>query len=613
MTQRTTFEARRTGAAWATRASNATLVRVRSPSALSLAALALFQAAGCETETHHGPRDAHGEDAGLDAEPVVDALEITTNDGSFDAGPDAYAMPAPWFVDVTHAWGIEYVREGAEGYETITDRIGGGVCPFDLDGVAPLDLVFPMRKTETSHTRLYVGRRVGSELEYADETDTRGLGGAGDVHACLAFDADGDGDEDLALAGRGTVQLFENEGGRLSEITARLGLSLDPRDVYAGMAAGDVDHDGDVDLFVAGFLRFDVSRFEPGERCGTIPCSSSLYELEGIRDLVLVREADGSYRDATAAIAPDLLRDEMTLVPAILRMTGTGPVDLFVGNDLGARYRDRVLRWSEAAGEYVDVAIELGLATNARGYGIDTMGWSQGDLDDDGALDFVTSSWPGDTTAAHFCATLTDGDFCEERGRTVGLSTGVGSFRWGVGVGDLDLDGDLDVIEAAGHLYAQDDLGRTADELQTPNLFENVGGALERRVYPADDALATRATLRGLSLVDLDDDGRLDVVMAPSRGEPRVLHNVHAREGHWLRVALHGQAAGARLVISWAGGRVIRAHPIGEGFMGNFDPRVHVGLPADVTHVSVDVDWPSGEISRRTDVAVDGELSVASP
>jgi len=610
--QRTTFEARGTRSAWARRASNATLVRVRSPSALSLAALALMHVAGCETEARDVARDAPDEDAGLDAEPAADALEVATNDASLDAGPDASSAPAPWFVDVTDAWGIAYVRDGAEGYETITDRIGGGVCPIDLDGEAPLDLVFPMRRTDSSHTRLFVGRG-GSEIVYSDETGARGLEHAGDVHACLAFDADADGDEDLALAGRGTVQLFENEGGQLSEITARLGLSLDPRDVYAGMAAGDVDHDGDVDLFVAGFLRFDVSRFAPGARCGVIPCRSSLYEFEGIRDLVMLRDDDGSYRDATDAIAPDLLRDEMTLVPAIRRMTGTGPVDLFVGNDLGARYRDRVLRWSDATGAYVDVGIELGLATNARGYGIDTMGWSQGDLDGDGTLDFVTSSWPGDTTAAHFCGTLTDGDFCEERGRAVGLSTGVGSFRWGVGVGDLDLDGDLDVLEATGHLYAQDDLGRTADELQPPNLYENVDGALERRVYPAGDALAARATLRGLSLVDLDDDGRLDVVMAPSRGEPRILRNVHAREGHWLRVALHGQAAGARLVISWTGGRVIRAHPVGEGFMGNFDPRVHVGLPAYVTRVELDVHWPSGEISRRTDVAVDTELSVASP
>ncbi len=585
----------------------------RLASALSGVALA-----GC------GSSAARSGDAGPDA-PIdlveIDAPLAAVDDAQLDAGvdgtADAYAAPEPWFVDVTRAWGIDFVRDSVEDYETLSDRMGGGVCPIDADGVAPLDLVFAMRRTSTSHTRLYVGRWTsgpGSAVTYTDETEARGLVG-GDVLACLAFDADADGDEDLALMGPGTVQRFDNEGGQFTEVTASLGLSLDPIDVYVGAAAGDVDHDGDVDLYVAGFMRFDTSHLEPGERCGAIPCRSSLYAFDGIGDFLLLREDDGSYRDATATMAPDLLRDEMTFVPAIVRMTGRGPVDLWVGNDLGARYRDRVLRWDESRGAYADVGIELGLATNARGYGVDTMGWSQGDVDGDGELDFITSSWPGDTTAAHFCTSSeSHGDFCEDRGRTIGLSLGVGSFRWGVGLGDLDLDGDLDLIEATGHLYSQEDLRRTAEELQPPNLYENEGdGTLARRVYPEGDALAVRSSLRGLTLVDLDDDGRLDVVMAPSRGEPRVLHNVRESEGHFVRVVLDGQSAGAHLTITWDGGRLVRAHPIGEGFMGNFDPRVHVGLPADVTQVDVEVVWPSGATSRRDDVAVDREITLVEP
>lgn len=599
-------------------APNATLDHVRPGPSITLAVLGLLHASmvGCGAEaTRDVGIDAPREDPELDAATTSEDAPELAPDAGVDTNVDAYVVPTPWFVDVTHAWGIDFVRDNPDGYQTLSDRMGGGVCPIDLDGSAPLELVFAMRRTETSHARLYVGRwseGEGSAPIYIDETDARGLAVAGDVLACLAFDADADGDEDLALAGPGTVQLFENEGGQLTEITSRLGLSLDPVDVYVGIAAGDVDHDGDVDLYVAGFMHFDVSHLEPGQRCGAIPCASSLYEFDGIRDLVLLRESDGRYRDATASIAPDLMRAEMTFVPAILRLTGEGPVDLYVGNDLGARYRDRVLRWDDTSRAYVDVGIELGLATNARGYGVDTMGWSQGDLDGDGALDFVTSSWPGDTTAAHFCTSSeTDGDFCEERGRTVGLALGVGSFRWGVGLGDLDLDGDLDLIEATGHLYSQEDLRRTADELQAPNLYENEGGgSLARRVYPEGDALAVRSSLRGLSLVDLDDDGRLDVVMAPSRGEARVLHNVRESDGHFLRIALEGQSAGATLTISWDGGRLVRAHPIGEGFMGNFDPRVHVGLPADVTRVDVEVRWPSGVVTRREDVAVDAQVTV---
>jgi len=378
--------------------------------------------------------------------------------------------------------------------------MGGGVCPIDADGRAPIDLFFAMRPTARSRSTLFVAsqRGPGADVGYANETEARGLADVGDAFACLAFDADGDGDEDLATMGPGTVRLFRNEGGVFNDASASLGLSLDPRDVYVSASAGDVDLDGDVDLYVAGFMRFDTSRFEPGERCGTIPCASSLYEFEGIRDYLLLRSADGTYRDATAELATDLLRAEMTFVTGILRMTGRGPVDLWVANDLGARYRDRVLRRT-AAGRFVDVATALGLATNARGYGVDTMGWSQGDLDGDGELDHVTSSWPGDTTAAYFCTTLPGGtdDFCEERGRTIGLSLGVGAFRWGLGLGDFDLDGDLDLIESTGHLYAQVDLRMTAQELQAPTFYENVGGGrLQLRVFPPGAPPAQPGTTR---------------------------------------------------------------------------------------------------------------------
>ncbi|MFO0708221.1 MAG: FG-GAP-like repeat-containing protein [Sandaracinus sp.] len=573
------------------------------------------------------PPDDAGLDARDDDDAAVDddawaerdAARDAAPDAGLDAPPDAYLAPSePWLEDVTLAWGIDHVRDSVEGYETLTDRMGGGVCPIDADGAAPLDLVFAMRPTATSHTRLYVAHQPGgpgTAVHYTDETAARGLDDAGDVFSCLAFDADGDGDEDLALAGPGTVRLYRHDDALFTDVSESLGLTLDPRDVYTSASAGDVDHDGDVDLYVGGFMRFDTSRFAPGERCVAIPCVSSLYEFDGIGDLLLLREADGGYREAGAALAPDLGRDEMTFVTGILRMTGRGPVDLWVGNDLGARYRDRVLRWDEDLGGYHDVGIDVGLATNAHGYGVDTMGWSQGDLDGDGELDFVASSWPGDTTAAYFCAPLAEGgELCEERGRAIGLALGVGRFRWGLGLGDLDLDGDLDLVEATGHLYSQADLRMSADELQAPTLYENVGaGMLALRAFPEGDALAVRSSQRGLALVDLDDDGRLDVVMAPSRGAPRVLHNVRETAGHFLRLALRGQAAGARVEITWAGGRAVRAHPIGEGFMGNFDPRVHVGLPAGVSHVDVDVSWPSGRTSHEAGVAVDRELTIVEP
>jgi hypothetical protein len=556
-------------------------------------------------------------DVGLDA-PSGAGLDARTDPA--DAGPDAHGEDVlvpfePWLEDVTARWGVAYDRDGRDGYETLLDRMGGGVCPLDADGVAPLDLFFAMRPTARVRSRLYVASQpagAGGDVAYADETDARGLSDVGDALACLAFDADGDGDADLLVSGVGTVRLFENRSGTFWDVSDRLGLALDRRDMYVSAAAGDVDGDGDTDLLVAGFLRFDDARFAPGQRCGAIPCRSALYEFEGIPNLLLLREADGTYREQAAERAPDLRRDETTFVVGILRMTGRGPVDLWIGNDLGARHRDRVLRRGPT-GVFEDVAIALGLATNARGYGIDTMGWSQGDLDGDGELDFVQSSWPGDTTAAHFCAPLEGEELCEERGRTIGLALSVGSFRWGEALVDLDLDGDLDLVEATGHLYAQEDLGTRETELQRPNLFENEGGVLRLLAPTPGDDLDFLGTMRGIAVADLDDDGRPDVVMAPARGTPRIFRNVRAPRGRWLRIALEGQAAGARVELTHARGAIVRVRAVGEGFLGNFDPRVLVGVPDGTDKVDVRVTWPSGAITMVDGVGLDREIRIAEP
>lgn len=577
------------------------------------AAVLLVLSCEREASTDGGVPDVSSPaDSSARIEPDVFAADAALVGDS--AAADAVApQSTAWFEDVTEAWGLAFEREPRDGYLTFTDRAGGGVCPIDADGRPPLDLFFAMRPAGESRSRLFVASQAGgpgTSVRYTDETDARGLGEVGDALACLAFDADGDGDEDLVTLGVGTIRLFRNERDRFVDATELLEFEVDARDVYVGAAAGDVDRDGDVDLFVAGFIRFDVSRFKPGQRCGAIPCASSLYEFEGIPNLLLARGSDGRYRNVASSLAPDLARPEMTFVAGILRMSGRGSVDLWVGNDLGARYRDRVLRRGPA-GVFSDVAIPLGLATNARGYGVDTMGWSQGDIDGDGELDHVASSWPGDTTAVHFCTREPD-ELCEERGRDVGLHLGLGAFRWGLGLGDFDLDGDLDLIEATGHLYAQEDLGTTAEEMQAPTFYENVGGRFEYRVFEPSDPLSRRGTMRGLSLVDLDDDGRLDVVMAPARGSPAVLRNVRAPAGRWLRLALRGQAAGARLEARWDGGRIVRAHPVGEGFMGNFDPRVHFGFPPEVTRVRVRVEWPSGRASE-SETELDRDIVIFEP
>ncbi len=560
-----------------------------------VAFLALLAGCGDEVAAMDGGADAAiGVDAGRDGA----AMDAGSDAARLDGGPLDGALPgSAWLVDVAEASGIDFVRVAADGYASVPDRLSGGVCAFDADGVPPLDLFFAMRPSTSGASRLYVAR---GPWAYADETDARGLTGVGDAMGCLAFDADEDGDDDLLVTGLGAVRLFLNEAGVFSDETARLGLALDARDLYASAAAGDVDGDGDTDIVVAGMVRYDPAKV--GTDCGVVPCSAELVEHAPIPNLLLVRQPSGAYVELAAVRAPDLARAEPTLVVAIADIDGDATPDVYVGNDIGGTYRDRVLV-RDAGGILRDRGDELGLAYNRRGYGIDTMGFSSADIDGDGRPDYAVTSWEADATAIFLC----DGARCEDRATSVGTDAFASAFRWGAALVDLDLDGDPELIEATGHYYDDDEtaaMGHGGPRAQIPTLAENVGGLLVPYTLEVDP----RAT-RGIAVADLDDDGRPDVVLAPSEGRPLVLRNVHAPRGRALRVALAGNADGARVTVRWPGGAIVRDCLAGEGYLGSFDPRVLFGVPYDGP-VDVEVRWPGGAVTTARGVALGGDVVV---
>jgi hypothetical protein len=545
-----------------------------------------------------------------DDPPDAAPVDATTDTAPFDTEPpaDARAPSAPFFEDVTAAAGIDLVREPREGYATLADRMGGGVCVIDVDGASPLDLFFTDR---AGGSRLYVGRGY---LDYADETAARGLDETGDAMGCLASDLDGDGDDDLVVTGLGSVRIFRNDDGGFSEASEGVVAELSPDAMYMSAAAGDLDDDGDVDLVVAGYQRFDPSVAPPGG-CGIVSCEADVRAQVPVPSLLLTREDDGRYRDSAATLASGVSENEPTLMVAIADFDGDYRADVLVGNDLGSLFHNRVFSRA-GGGAFADRAEALGLAYNGRGYGVDTMGWSMGDIDADGDFDHVMTSFESDPTAIFVCSSEAP---CEERGIALGMDARTHTFRWGAGLFDVELDGDLDLIEATGHIFSDDEVaefGFAAGEEQAPNLFLNDGLGFMSAIDPqSEDALGTTRRGRGIAIVDLDDDGLLDVVIASAAGRPLLLRNVTQRAGHYLRVVLEGRAPntdaiGAELEVTAAGRTFRRAVVVGQGYLGNFDPRLHVGLPPEVDAVDVVVRWASGSATTMAGVAVDEELVV---
>lgn len=557
-----------------------------------LALLALASACGDD--------GAARRDAGRDGGDGGDA-------GAPDAGatPDAGPDLDPWFEDMTVAAGVGLDRVPADGYATLPDRMSGGVCVLDADGAPPLDLFFAVR----GGSRLYV---ASAPWSYRDETAARGLAEAGDVMGCLAFDADADGDADLLVTQLGGARFFRNDAGVFVRADVLPAASFDPAGMYMSAAAGDLDGDRDLDLVVAGFEHYDPSAIPPGTMCRLTPCPADVSAFPAIADLLLLRRPDGTYEDATARLAPDLTLAEPTLVVAVedLDEDLANGVEIYVGNDLGRIYRDRVLARG-ADGVYRNAAERIGLAYDRRGQGIDTMGWSSADVDGDERIDHVATSYERDATAVFLCSEA-DG-ICLDYAMQMGTEAREDTFRWGAALADFDLDGWPELIEATGHLLTDEEsaaggfaLGRD----QRPNLYRNAAGARLEAIEPLPaDGIAVARSARGIAVADLDDDGRPDVVLAPAVGRPALLRNVRPMRGRWLRVVLPSSAAGARLIVSTPDRNLRRNVLAGEGYLGNFDTRVHFGVASAET-VDVQLLLPDGSELRRAGVATNAEVTL---
>lgn len=532
-------------------------------------ALAFFASLACQSPAH----------------PPVDAGEDEIRDAGapIDAGP-AYVRRAPeGAVTVAVEMGVDAEVPDAR-FDHLPDRMGGGVCPLDLDGTPPMDLAFALR----TGVRLYA---ASAPLAYRDVTEEYALD-ADSAMGCLAFDAEGDGDTDLLVTDRGAIRLFERDAGAFVERTDRLGLRLDARDVYTSAAAGDVDGDGDLDLLIAGNIRYDTSRFD--ETCEPY-CGSLLNIHDAIPNLLLTREGDG-YVDETWALAPELTVAEMTLAVAITDLDGDGAVDLYVGNDLGGTYHDRALSRDDD-GVYRDHYLRIGLGHDARGFGNCTMGFSSADVNGDGRIDHVVTSFANDPTTLYLCG---DDGWCEpQRAEESGTDASRASFRWGAMLVDLDLDGRPELFEATGHIFSDPELetsGSTRD--QPANLMWNDGEAFAPvALVPEDGRSAPRST-RGIAYTDVDDDGRPDVVLAPAVGRPAILRNVWEPAGRPLWVSLEGRAPnadalGARVRVHTSEGVLVQDRRAGEGYLGSFDPRLVFGVPRS-GGVDVEVRWLGG-------------------
>jgi hypothetical protein len=431
-------------------------------------------------------------------------------------------------------------------------------------------------------------------------------------------DYDNDGRPDLFLANVNGNQLFHNNGdGTFTDVTAKAGLS---GAVYKGrkvwsIAAGwfDYNNDGLLDLFVANYCQWDP-HYEPV--CTGLngrgychpgsfgPLSNTLYRNNG----------DGTFTDVSAETGISaVLGKGMGVVFA--DYDGDGFLDVFVANDNSPN----LLFHNLGGKRFEEVGFEAGVAFNDEGAALAGMGADFRDLNNDGLPDIWHTAIENET----FPLFINEGKGvfrnAGQQSRLTNLTRTMSG--WSNGIVDLDNDGWKDLVVARSNVL--DNIGEISKHFSyaEPNaVFRNLGNGKFEDVSATAGADFTRsAPHRGLAYGDLNNDGRMDLVVTSLGGPVRVLRNVSQTGNHWILIKLVGTKSnrmgiGAQIRVTTDDGRKLyNEATTSTGYAASSDPRVHFGLGKSSVIGEMEIRWPSGTRQLLHDVAADRVLEVIEP
>ena len=521
----------------------------------------------------------------------------TPRNGKTDV-PVALSVPA--FTDDAERRGLAFIFDnGRTDLRQLPETMSGGVALLDFDGDGWLDIYAvgggpfpPAADRPLFGDRLFRNRGDG---RFEDVTAASGLaalsGGYG--HGVAVGDYDNDGRPDLFVTRWRSYALYHNLGaGRFEDTTASAGLGGD-RDWPTSAAWADFDGDGDLDLYVCHYLDWHT---ESPQLCRD--SSNHSYQYCNPRSFAarpdhLFRNDGGRFVDVTAE-AGIVDHDGRGLGVVAADLDRDGLIDLFVANDTTANFLFRNcggLRFEE-------VGISAGAATNANGGYQAGMGVACGDLDGDGLPDLAVTNFYGESTT--FYRNLGSGNFGDHT-VAIGLAS-PSRYRLGFGVAMLDVDNDgrLDVATANGHVEDFRPLIPYAMPAQL--LIMAANGRLVDASDSAGAPWSVPRVGRGLAAGDLDNDGRVDLVLV-GQGEPLSYFHNQSAAGHFLTLCLEGtnsnrDAVGACVAVVAAGRRHEAARIGGGSYQSASDPRLHFGLGLNQRVELVEVRWPSGGVDR---------------
>ena len=511
-------------------------------------------------------------------------------------------------TDVARESGLDFRHsDGGCGQHFFAEQVGGGAAFFDFDDDGLLDLCLLSGRSlpgcpaaSGAGSRLF--RNLGS-AKLADVTLESGLFDPGYATGACVGDIDNDGDEDLFVSCYGPNRLYRNDGGKFTEIGRQAG--VDDPGFGASASFLDYDLDGDLDLYVANYVSV---RAGSEKRCtrGGLPVYCLPQDYPGEPDHLYRNDPGGKFTDVTREAGVDFPRAR-GLGVTIGDYDDDGSPDIFVANDTN----ENLLFGNNRDGTFTERAMLAGVALSEDGVMQNGMGTDWGDFDGDGRLDLVVTNFDGQANSLY--RNLGNGLFLD-----VSYVSGIGApslpyVGWAAIFADMDLDGRLDLFVTNGHVFDNVAQLQEGSSHAQPNLLHiNMGQGRFKTMNLSTACHIPPRVSRGAAAGDFDNDGDVDLVVNNLNSEPCLLRNDTPRPGHWLGLRLVGtksnrSAIGARATLR-AGGLVeVREVKSGSGYLSQSDLRLLFGLGGSTKVESLQVRWPSGlveEVSGK--VKIDG-------
>jgi enediyne biosynthesis protein E4 len=501
----------------------------------------------------------------------------------------------------------------------VIDAVLGGVALLDYDNDGYLDIFFTngaripslAKDSPDFSNRLYHNNHDGT---FTDVTDRAGVKGYGYSVGVAVADYDNDGFPDIYVTGVNRNTLYHNNGdGTFTDVTERAGVAgIGPngKKLWSVSAAWiDYDNDGRLDLFVSNYLDWT---FETSKVCGPpgrrLSCSPTMYK--GEQNFLYHNNGDGTFTDVSAAtgIAEHIGKG---MGVAIADYNGDGWMDIFVAND-----KERNFLFKNREGKsFEEVGVESFVAFTEDGIPVSSMGVDFRDWNNDGKPSlFVTAL--GRETFPLFRNEGT-GSFSVD---TYKAGIGFASLKmsgWGNGIYDFDNDGFKDLFTANSHVSDNADDDPQQHYRQANAVFQNLQDGTFRDVSTqAGPDMQVRAAHRGCAFGDLNNDGKIDVVVSAIGDHAELLYNTTTNNNHWILLQTSGvksnrDGIGTRIKVTGESGLVQYNHVTTAGsFASSSDKRVHFGLGRDTRIKEIELRWPSGRIQVQQNVKADQILKI---